>query len=261
MIAKVLLAALFFCLIFSSCENGFQDLELNDLEATEAPDPKIIQDSIEQVQLDSTTADYMKSFNLVDVLSVDPSIQVDLRYATSNNFMGYVLYDTLRALYLQEDVAQRISACQSYLKKKHPNYSLLIYDGVRPLEVQREMWNALDTVPAAQRGKFVSNPSYGSVHNFGAAVDLTICDQSGTPLDMGADYDDFRDIAFPSLEWKFLQSGELTEAQVNNRKLLREVMKSQNFRGIPSEWWHFNACSRDQAAAKYKKLVFESGVN
>lgn len=261
MIAKVPFGALFIALIFSSCENNFEDLVLEDLETTEVQDPKIIEDSIAKVQLDSTTKDYMKSFNLVDVLSVDASIKVDLRYATTNNFMGHVLYDTLRKLYLQEDVAQRISACQSYLKKKHPNYSLLIYDGVRPLEVQREMWNALDSIPAAQRGKFVSNPTYGSVHNYGAAVDLTICDETGKPLDMGAGYDDFREIAFPSLEWKFLQSGELTEAQVNNRKLLREVMKSQGFRGIPAEWWHFNACSRNQAVVKYKKLVFESGVN
>ncbi|NVK62946.1 MAG: M15 family metallopeptidase [Flavobacteriales bacterium] len=222
-------------------------------------DPQLIQDSIDRVKRDSLTDSYLKTFNLVNIQSIDTSIQVDLRYATDNNFMGHVLYDTLNALYLQEDVAERISECQSYLKSIHPNYSLLIYDGVRPLEVQREMWNALDSIPPLNRGKFVSNPSYGSVHNFGAAVDLTICDENGVPLDMGAGYDDFRDIAFPSKEWKFLASGELTKEQHENRKLLREVMKSQGFRNIPSEWWHFNACSRDQAVVKYKKLIFESG--
>ncbi len=222
-------------------------------------DPQLIQDSINQARQDSLTDVYLGTFDLVNINSIDSSIRVDLRYATDNNFMGHVLYDTLNALYLQADVAERLSKCQSYLKSIHPTYSLLIYDGVRPLEVQREMWNALDSIPPLNRGKFVSNPSYGSVHNFGAAVDLTICDENGNPLDMGAGYDDFRDIAFPSKEWKFLASGELTKEQHENRKLLREVMRSEGFRNIPSEWWHFNACSRDQAVVKYKKLIFESG--
>lgn len=258
--AKMLVIALGLGFVICSCDENPEPVEIEDVEPEPVRDPQIAKDSIAKVVLDSATAKYMKTFNLVDILTIDPSIHVDLRYATDNNFMGYVLYDTLSVLYLQEDVAQRVSACQAYLKEKFPNYSLLIYDGVRPLEVQREMWNALDTIPAAQRGKFVSNPSYGSVHNFGAAVDLTICNENGEPLDMGAGYDDFRDIAFPSKEWIFLKSGELTEAQHGNRKLLREVMKSQGFRGIPSEWWHFNACSRNQAVWKYKKLLFESGA-
>ena len=258
--AKMLLIALVFGLIGFGCETNSKPVEIQEFEVVKVRDPQIVKDSIAKVELDSTTSKYLKTFNLVDILEIDSSIQVDLRYATDNNFMGHVLYDTLSSLYLQSDVAERISACQSYLKEKHPRYSLLIYDGVRPLEVQREMWNALDTIPAAQRGKFVSNPSYGSVHNFGAAVDLTICDESGKPLDMGAGYDDFRDIAFPSKEWIFLKSGELTEEQYENRKLLREVMKSQGFRGIPSEWWQFTACSRIQAVVKYQKLVHASAA-
>lgn len=249
-----------FGLSFVSCEVEKKPLK----EVSELVDNEKIErereDSMAVARRDSATSGYVKAFGLVNILDVDPTIRVDLRYATSNNFMGYVLYDTLNALYLQEDVAMRISECQTYLKSKFPSYSLLIYDGVRPLEVQREMWNALDSIPVFQRGKFVSNPAYGSVHNYGAAVDLTICDAKGIPLDMGAGYDDFRDIAFPSMEWKFIQSGELTEVHIANRKLLREVMKSQGFRNIPTEWWHFNACSRNQAVAKYRKLVFESGV-
>ncbi len=260
MIAKILFGALIIVLTLSSCEPDSKPVFKKEVQEIPVQDEQQIKDSIAEVKIDSVTASYMKSFNLIDVLTVDPTIQIDLRYATANNFMGHILYDTLNALYLQEDVALRIAGCQSYLKAKFPSYSLLIYDGVRPLEVQREMWNGLDTIPVAQRGKFVSNPSYGSVHNFGAAVDLTICDETGAALDMGAGYDDFRDIAFPSKEWKFLASGELTAEQHENRKLLREVMKSQKFRGIPSEWWHFNACSRNQAVVKYKKLKFESGV-
>jgi D-alanyl-D-alanine dipeptidase len=210
--------------------------------------------------VDTAVQQSLRNFGLVDLQSIDASIRIELKYATADNFMGYILYDTLKSVFLQKDVAERLSLCQRFLQDSFPNYSLLIYDGVRPVDVQRQMWDALDSIPPAERGKFVSNPWYGSVHNYGAAVDLTICDLNGVPLDMGANYDDFRDIAFPSKEWKFLNSGELTTEQHENRKLLRAVMKSQGFRNIPSEWWHFNACTRDQAAYKYKRLEYESGI-
>jgi D-alanyl-D-alanine dipeptidase len=128
----------------------------------------------------------------------------------------------------------------------------LVYDGVRPLSVQKAMWEALDSIPPKQRSKFVSNPANGSVHNYGAAVDLTICDINGKPLDMGAGYDDIREIAYPSKEQFFLSKGLLTEKHIKNRQILRKVMNYQHFKNIPSEWWHFNACSRNEAKKKYK---------
>ncbi len=194
---------------------------------------------------------------LVDIKEIDPSIRVDLKYATSDNFMHKVLYSHLKRALLQKDVALRLSKVQEKLKSVHPSYSLLIYDAARPVSVQQKMWNALDTIPVKERGKFVSNPANRSLHNFGAAIDLTIVDGNGKPLDMGAGYDDIRKIAYPSLEAKFLASGELTQKQIDNRKLLRSVMSSEGFRNIPSEWWHFNACSRDEAKRIYKVLMEE----
>lgn len=236
---------------------------------SEAPVNKVLSveeveeiDSIPEIEIisyDSSVHHALFELNLVDIYTIDSTIQVDLKYATTDNFMGFVLYDTLDRAFLQKDVAERLSKCQQFLKDSMPNYSLLVYDGVRPLGVQRQMWEAMDSIPPGERGKFVSNPAFGSVHNFGAAVDLTICDENGIPIDMGAGYDDFRDIAFPSKEWKFRQSGELSETQWKNRKLLRAVMRSQRFYNIPSEWWHFNACSRETAVAKYPKLLYESG--
>ncbi len=259
MIAKMYVLVLFFALAASSCEWSSGD-KSNKIETEKLPSKHIPDaDSLARVKLKSETAEYLKTFGLVDILSIDSSIQIDLRYSTTNNFMGKVLYDTLQSVYLQADVAERIALCQQFLKSKHPNYSLLIYDGVRPLEVQREMWNALDTLSIWERGKYVSNPSYGSVHNYGAAVDITICTADGTPLDMGAGFDDFREIAHPALEWKFIQSGELTEEHIKNRELLREVMVSQAFRNLPTEWWHFNAYSRNVARWRYKLLTHESG--
>lgn len=240
--------------LFTSCS------ETAEIREEKEEIPVVLEEvKLEIPQTDSATVRRLKALDLVDIHSIDSSIQVDLKYMTEDNFMKKVLYDTLKNAFFQEDVAIRLSKCQTYLKEKYPNYSLLIYDAVRPLEVQRDMWNSLDSIPSFQRGKFVSNPARGSVHNYGAAVDITIVDSTGTPLDMGAGYDDFRDIAFPSKEWQFLSTGELTQQQVDNRKLLREIMKSQRFRNIPSEWWHFNAYSRDVTKSKYPCLHWESG--
>lgn len=188
---------------------------------------------------------------LVDIQSIDPSIQVDLKYATSDNFMRKKLYFDINKLYLQKDVALRLAQVQKYLKSLHPSYSLLVYDGARPLSVQKAMWDALDTIPVKERTKFVSNPASGSVHNYAAAVDLTICDAKGVALDMGAGYDDIRKIAYPRYEADFLKSKQLTPEHVANRELLRKVMKSQKFVNIATEWWHFNAFSIKEVRKKY----------
>lgn len=195
--------------------------------------------------------------NLVDVQTLNPLIYVDLKYASIDNFMKIKLYERLNRAYLQKDVADRLVKAQIELTAIDTSLHLLIYDAVRPISTQWKMWRALDTMPSHERGKYVSNPVNKSLHNFGAAIDLTICDSNGKPLDMGAEFDDFRTIAYPSMEAHFLANGELSKEQVENRKLLRKVMRSQGFRNLQTEWWHFNACSRADALMKYKVLEKE----
>lgn len=239
------------CLSLNSCQNEIKKLtthaNLKKVNTTKVS-------NINSSHQDSTFKKQIRSANLINILDVNPTIKVDLKYATSDNFMHQRLYFNIDKLYLQKDVAERLSKVQSNLKKLHPSYSLLVYDGVRPLSVQQKMWDALDSIPVAQRSKFVSNPANGSIHNYGAAVDLTICDENGKALDMGAGYDDIREIAYPSKETFYLANGELSLAQIDNRKLLRKVMHSQGFRNIPTEWWHFNACSRIEAKLKYELI-------
>lgn len=217
---------------------------------------KKAQDSISQLcalRLDSA----LLIFDLMNVQLLNNKIWVDLKYASTDNFVKIKMYEKLDRAFLQKDVAERLAKCQEYLTQIDTGLHLLVYDAVRPVSVQWKMWNALDTIPAKERGKFVSNPLNRSVHNYGAAVDVTICNSNRKPLDMGAGYDDIREIAYPSLEQKFLSSGELTKKHIANRNLLRKVMRSQSFRNIPTEWWHFNACSRVQAMMKYKILKSE----
>lgn len=219
---------------------------------------KVIKASTQQIlseKLKDSTV--ISQFDLVDIQSLNKSIFVDLKYATSDNFMGIVLYERLKKAYLQKDVAERLSKVQGYLSQLKPGFHLLIYDALRPVSVQQKMWDALDSLPPVERGKFVSNPKNRSLHNMGAAVDLTILDPNGVPLDMGAGYDDIRQIAYPSMEKQFRAEGKLTEIQFENRELLRKVMKSQGFRQLQTEWWHFNACSRAEGLLKYKVLLEE----
>jgi D-alanyl-D-alanine dipeptidase len=199
----------------------------------------------------------MARVGLIDVSELDSTIWFELKYLGTDNFMGQRLYRIIDRPYLQKDVAERLVQCSAFLRSKDTSLHLLIYDAARPVEVQRKMWEALDSIPPKDRVKFVSNPRNKSLHNFGAAVDLTICRSDRQPLDMGAGFDDIRLIAYPSYEAHFLSTGELTKEQWDNRKLLRAAMRSQKFRNLPTEWWHFNACPRWEAVQKYKLLEKE----
>jgi zinc D-Ala-D-Ala dipeptidase len=205
-------------------------------------EPVYVVDTLEQSLIDA---------GLINVQDSIPGIFVDLRYSTTNNFMNEDVYGHLNRAYLQPDVVADLKKCYEFLKEKDSTLTLLIFDAVRPRSVQQIMWDVLD-MPTSEKTKFVSNPKNGSVHNYGAAVDITLADVSGNPLDMGADYDDIRQIAYPRYEQHYLDSGMLSMEQVENRKLLREVMRAGGFSGIQTEWWHFNRYSRDACRGKYE---------
>jgi D-alanyl-D-alanine dipeptidase len=197
---------------------------------------------------------------LVSLEELISDILVDLKYATEDNFMHQTLYKNWKKAYLQKPIANKLLRAQKRLKELYPNYRLLVYDAARPVEIQRKMWFALDSIPPKERGKFVSSPYNKSLHNYGCAVDLTLCDKQGVPLDMGAGFDDIRKIAYPSMENYYLSTGEITREQVANRKLLRNVMRYAGFSGIATEWWHFNGCSKAYAKQHFKVIEREIDV-
>ncbi len=193
----------------------------------------------------------MLNNGLVNLWQLDSSIAVNLKYAQSDNFMGMALYNDLRDCYLQFDVAVKVMYAQNLLQNENPNYRLIVYDGTRPRCVQRMMWDTLK-MPANEKSKFICNPENGSLHNFGAAVDISIVDKNGYEIDMGTDYDYMGELAYPRLEEKLVKEGKLSEEQVANRKLLRKVMEESGFKHIDTEWWHFNAYTREEAKRKFK---------
>ena len=190
---------------------------------------------------------------LINIKDMDSTLLVDLKYSSMDNFLGADVYGTLENCYLQKDVAEKLVLAQLFLKTKFPYYSLIVYDGVRPRSVQKIMWEIIQ-VPAADKTKYLSGPLYGSLHNYGAAIDLSIVDEQGNSLDMGTKYDYFGELAYPTKEEQLFSEGKLTAKQITNRKLLRSIMEQAGFSTIETEWWHFNSCSRNVAMQKYEVI-------
>jgi D-alanyl-D-alanine dipeptidase len=188
---------------------------------------------------------------LVDIQTLDPTLKVELKYSTTDNFIKQDVYGDLERAYLQPMAAQKLVKANQFLKQEKPTYTLLVYDGARPLSVTKIFWARMSHLPYSLREDFVADPAKGSIHNFGCAVDLTIIDENGKPLDMGTIFDFFGAVAEPRREAEMLKSGKLSKQQVENRKLLRRVMLKAGFTSIQTEWWHFNALSRAKAKVNY----------
>ena len=193
------------------------------------------------------------SKGLINVQQVDPTILVELKYATTDNFMKKKVYQELGHAYLQKETAEKLAEAHTYLKEVKPGYRFLIYDAARPNSVQYDLWNRLDEMGISKQDKtkYVADPTIGSNHNFGCAVDLTIADEKGVPLDMGTPFDFFGPLAYPRMEKEMLKAGKLSAGQIANRELLRNAMKRAGFIVNTTEWWHFDSMSKAAAKAKY----------
>lgn len=191
--------------------------------------------------------------DVVDVTRINNRILVNLVYSTPDNFLHDDVYGDLTACYLRREAAEKLSRAQSLLDEKKKGFRLMVYDCLRPRSIQHEMWRVVKGTP---QEPYVADPEKGSIHNFGAAVDLTIIDERGMPLDMGSPFDSFGDDSQPRLEDQLLRQGRLTERQVANRHLLRGVMEETGFRGIPEEWWHFEAFPYEEAVKRYPLVEF-----
>jgi D-alanyl-D-alanine dipeptidase len=195
----------------------------------------------------------MQKQGLVNLQIIDSTILVDLKYSHTDNFFGEDVYGILENAYLQKEPALAIKKANKIIGETNHNLRLIIYDAARPLRIQKILWNKLDSFPPKKRKDFVADPSEGSIHNYGCAVDLSIFDlKTNQALDMGTKYDYFGYLAYPRLEKQMLNEGKLTFEQVENRRLLRNVMKAAAFEAITSEWWHFNFYSRKKSKELYE---------
>lgn len=241
------------CYLLFSCQEKEKNVLNTETHMVYVEDSLIMSASLWQEQVEKKQlAEAMRSKGLLEIREVDSTIRVELKYATSDNFTGKVLYRSLRQAYLLPEVAKALKKAQQELKRRKPGYSLLVYDAARPMAVQREMW---DRVKGTPQQVYVSNPARGGgLHNYGAAVDVSVVDSCGQPLDMGCDFDYFGGKARVDQEQRLVKEGKLTTVQWENRLLLREVMVQAGFRVLPAEWWHFNWMSRQEAVERLKAI-------
>jgi D-alanyl-D-alanine dipeptidase len=180
--------------------------------------------------------------DLVDLATLDPAIRFDIRYATTNNFMGATFYAEPRA-FLQRPAAEAL--LRAHRRLRADGFGLLVFDAYRPWFVT---WMFFHATPREQR-MFVANPALGSRHNRGAAVDVALYDlATGEPVPMPSGYDEFSPRAFPDYPGG-------TSEQRRNRQRLRHAMEAEGFAVYYAEWWHFDY--RDWRRYPILNLTFE----
>jgi zinc D-Ala-D-Ala dipeptidase len=170
--------------------------------------------------------DFLKP-DLVELVTLDPTIKLDIRYATTNNFLGTPVYTQARA-FLQRPAAEALVRAHRELKAQ--GYGLILHDGYRPWYVTKIFWDATPD----DKKKFVANPAEGSKHNRGCAIDLSLYDlKTGREVEMPSGYDEMTDRAYADYPGG-------TDEERARRALLRQAMEKQGFAVIPDEWWHFD---------------------
>ena len=151
---------------------------------------------------------------------------------------------------MHKEVAEKLALLKASIKKKDERLSIIVFDCVRPRSVQYNMW---EIVKGTDQQKYVAAPGgSGSMHNYGAAVDLSLIHLDTGYVDMGTPFDFFGDLAQPRYEEQYLKEGKISQDQFNNRRLFRAAMLQAGFHGILSEWWHFNAFPREEVKKKYQ---------
>jgi zinc D-Ala-D-Ala dipeptidase len=165
--------------------------------------------------------------HLIELIKLDPTIKLDIRYATEDNFVGRKVYPEARA-FLQKPAAKAVARVHGKLRKQ--GLGLVIFDGYRPWSITKLFWE----VTPPEKRIFVADPAKGSKHNRGCAVDLSIFElKTGRLLPMPSGYDEFTERASPDY------AGGTAE-ESGNRDLLRRLMEGEGFTVNPNEWWHFD---------------------
>ena len=189
------------------------------------PVPELLKEAL-AAQPPAETGDFLKP-DLVELIKLDPTIRLDVRYATTNNLFGTVFYTEPRA-FMQRPAAEALVRANSKLKPQ--GYGLLVHDAYRPWYVTKVFW---DATPADKK-LFVADPSKGSRHNRGCAVDITLYDlKTGKVVEMVSTYDETTDRAYPNYPGG-------TSLQRWHRDLLRAAMEAEGFTVYEAEWWHFD---------------------
>lgn len=198
----------------------------------------------------SADARRMAAQGLKNIADEVPEVRISLMYTRADNFTGRVLYTSLREAYLHPITMKALKKADERLRQLRPDLRLMVMDATRPMSVQQKMW---DAVKNTNQKIYVSNPKNGGgLHNYGLAVDLTLCDLNGDTLTMGVKIDNMTILSHIDKEDLLLKQGKISREAYDNRRLLREVMRYAGFKPLRTEWWHFNIRTRAQAKQYFK---------
>jgi D-alanyl-D-alanine dipeptidase len=211
-----------FLLNYWSNKNTVEKLPNEQLQLIDSVPTKIRQ-PIHNKVLPIKSIDY-DTTQWLELITLDSTIVLDLKYATEDNFVKTKMYDCPRC-FLRPAAAKALLKAHQSLKAK--GYRLKMFDCYRPRPIQWKLW---EKVPDP---RYVADPKKGSMHNRGTAVDLTIVDANGKELDMGTPFDYFGQAAYHAYT-------DLPKQVLNNRKLLKETMEKFQFGAIKTEWWHYS---------------------
>lgn len=214
----------------------------------------------------------MRKYGMVDIQELAPGILVELKYSTTDNFVGVDMYGDLERAYLEKEFAKKVVKAQEILMSRYPHYTLLIYDAARPISTQRTMRKIVN---GTEFEKFVADGTRGGRHNYGVGVDLTIATLDGVPLDMGAGFDDFTNAAsvkgtpdnsdpktrtmdvYRKYVNEMVSKGIISRKAANNRILLLEVMHEAGLYPYRREWWHYEEITpMETIRANFRMLDF-----
>ncbi len=179
-------------------------------------------------------------------------IDVDLRYASADNFDGRVLYVGIDCAWLRAEAAAGLERAVAWLARAHAGHRLRVLDALRPQRVQEAIWRDVAGTPAAH---YFAEPGHGSIHSFGMALDVTLRDAAGRELDMGSGFDEMSPRSHPALEIEQLACGAITAAHIAAREMLRDAMAAGGFAGIATEWWHFNFGDPERVRREYPRVL------
>ena len=164
------------------------------------------------------------------------------------------MYGTLRKAYLHPNLAHALARAQKALEREKPGYAFLIYDAARPQSVQRRMYQAVAGTP---KKIYIAAPERGGRHNFGVAIDLTIVDATGKPLDMGSPFDHFGEEAHLGDEGARVKQGIFSPEVPTNRALMQRILGAEGLRPYDKEWWHYQErMSMSEVRQRYRLLDF-----
>lgn len=198
----------------------------------------------------SGAAQRMEAQGLKNIAKELPEVRISLMYTRADNFTGKVLYDDLDEAYLHPIAMEALKKADMRLRQLRPDLRLMVMDATRPMSVQQRMW---DVVKNTNKRIYVSNPKNGGgLHNYGLAVDVTLCRLNGDTLAMGVEIDNMTSLSHTDKEDELLKQGKISKEAYDNRRLLREVMQYGGFKPLRTEWWHFNIRTRSQAKQYFK---------